>query len=102
MAAETVRSDYDQLKSSAQSFKSNAEAIDKMNHDVSSAMDTLQGGDWIGEGARKFFSEMNDSVMPTLKRLKDALDQSARVTSQISQVMKSAEDEFQQHLPPVN
>ena len=91
MAAETVRSDYDQLKTSASSFKSNAEAIDKMNHDVRSAMDTLQGGDWIGEGARKFFAEMNDSVLPTLKRLLSALDQSARVTTQISQIMKEAE-----------
>jgi WXG100 family type VII secretion target len=91
MAAETVRSDYDQLKSSASTFKSQAEAIDKMNHDVRSAMDTLVGGDWIGEGARKFYAEMNDSVLPTLKRLHAALDQSARVTTQISQIMKEAE-----------
>ena len=91
MAAETVRSDYDQLKTSASSFKSNAEAIDKVNHYVRSAMDTLQGGDWIGEGARKFFAEMNDSLLPTLKRLHSALDQSARVTTQISQLMKEAE-----------
>jgi WXG100 family type VII secretion target len=93
MAAETVRSDYDQLKSSASSFKSQADAIDKMNNDVRSAMDTLQSGDWIGEGARKFLAEMNDSVLPTLKRLHAALDQSARVTTQISQVMKQAEEQ---------
>jgi len=93
MAAETVRSDYEQLKSSAQSFKSQAEAIDKMNHDVHSAMETLQGGDWIGEGARKFFAEMNDSVLPTLKRLKSALDSSAKTTNDISKIMKEAEEQ---------
>ena len=93
MAAETVRSDYDQLKSSASTFKSQAEAIDKMNRDVRSAMDTLVGGDWMGEGARKFFAEMNDSVLPTLKRLHAALDEASRKTTQISQVMKEAENQ---------
>ena len=93
MAAETVRSDYEQLKTSAQSFSSQAEAIDKMNHDVHSAMETLVGGDWIGEGARKFFAEMNDSVLPTLKRLQAALAEASRKTTQISNIMKEAEDQ---------
>jgi WXG100 family type VII secretion target len=93
MAAETVRTDYDQLKTSAQAFKSQAEAIDKMNRDVHSAMETLVGGDWIGQGARKFFAEMNESVLPTLKRLHAALDESARKTTEISQIMKEAEDQ---------
>ncbi len=93
MAAETVRSDYDQLKSSASTFKSQADAIDKMNRDVRSAMETLVGGDWIGEGARKFFAEMNDSVLPTLKRLHAALVVASRKTTQISQLMKEAENQ---------
>ena len=93
MAAETVRSDYDQLKNSAQSFRSQAEAIDKMNHDVHAAMETLQGGDWIGLGATKFFSEMNESVLPTLKRLHAALNSSAQKTTQIAKIMKEAEDQ---------
>jgi WXG100 family type VII secretion target len=93
MAAETVRTDYDQLKTSAQTFKSQAEAIEKMNRDVHSAMETLVSGDWIGQGARKFFAEMNDSVLPTLKRLHAALDESARKTTEISRIMKEAEDQ---------
>jgi WXG100 family type VII secretion target len=91
MAAETVRSDYDQLKNSVSSFKGQADALNSMNQNVRSAMDTLQNGDWIGEGARKFFAEMNDSVLPTLKRLQSAMAQSAQVTSQISNLMKEAE-----------
>jgi WXG100 family type VII secretion target len=91
MPSETVRSDYDQLKNSSQSFKSQAEAINSMNQNVRSAMDTLESGDWIGEGARKFFAEMNDNVLPTLRRLHAALDKSAQVTAEVSQVMKEAE-----------
>jgi len=93
MAAETVRSDYDQLKNSAQSFNSQADAIDKMNRDINSSLQTLTGGDWIGEGARKFFAEMNDSVLPTLKRLQSALAEASRKTNEISKIMKEAEDQ---------
>jgi len=93
MSAPTVRSDYDQLKNASSSFSSQADAINGMNQNVRSCMDTLQGGDWIGQGARAFYSEMNDQVLPTLKRLQSALAQSARVTSQISQIMKEAEDQ---------
>ena len=93
MSAPTVRSDYDQLKGASSSFSSQAEAVNGMNQNVRSCMDTLQGGDWIGVGAKAFYSEMNDQVLPTLKRLQSALAQSARVTSQISQIMKEAEDQ---------
>ena len=92
MAADKVRSDYDQLKTIAQTFSSQADTLTGMNQNVSSCMDTLQGGDWIGQGAQAFFKEMNDSILPTMKRLQSAMTESARITTQISQTMKQAED----------
>lgn len=56
-------------------------------------METLKGGDWIGKGATAFYSEMNDQVMPTMQRLQRALTEAARITQQISQIMKEAEQE---------
>jgi WXG100 family type VII secretion target len=93
MAADKVRSDYDQLKTIAQTFSSQADTLNGMNQNVSSCMDTLQGGDWIGQGANAFFKEMNDSILPTMKRLQAAMTESARITTQIAQVMKQAEDQ---------
>jgi WXG100 family type VII secretion target len=92
MSAPTVRSDYDQLKNVSHSFSSQSEVLNGMNQNLQSCMDTLQGGDWMGQGAQAFFKEMDDQVMPTLKRLQHALDESARITQQISQIMKEAED----------
>jgi len=43
-------------------------------------------------GAQAFFKEMGDQVMPTLKRLQSAMTESARITQQISQIMKDAEE----------
>jgi len=83
MSAPTVRSDYDQLKNASQSFSSQADTLNGMNQNLQSCMETLQGGDWIGQGAQAFYKEMGDSVMPTLKRLQNAMQESARITQQI-------------------
>jgi WXG100 family type VII secretion target len=93
MGAPQVRSDYDQLKNLQKSFSSQAEAVAKTTQNIRSIMDKLQGGDWIGEGAQKFYQEMNDQVLPTLNRMYKALDEASRATAQISQTMKKAEDE---------
>jgi WXG100 family type VII secretion target len=77
----------------AQSFRSQSENITKQSQALKTDMDTLQGGDWIGKGAQAFYKEMVDTVMPTMQRLQRALAEASRITQQISQVMKAAEDE---------
>jgi hypothetical protein len=56
-------------------------------------VDTLEGGDWIGKGAKAFYREMGTEIMPSLKRLSDALQTADRITRQISQIMQDAEQE---------
>ena len=93
MSNAVVRSDHDQLKQIVQSFTQQADAINNMNQQIKSCVDTLQGGDWIGKGANAFFQEMSSSVVPSLVRMQKALTQAARVTNQVSQLMKQAEGE---------
>jgi len=93
MAAPQVRSDYDQLQVIQNTFSAQSDALQRMNQNLKSRTDTLHGGDWIGEGAKKFYSEMNDQVMPSLKRLEKAMAEAARITQQMSRLLKQAEDE---------
>lgn len=93
MPAEKVRADYDALKNLVQSFKQQADATAQSLQSLKGRMDTLQGGDWVGQGASAFYAEMNDQVLPTIRRLHSALQTSADITQQISQHMKTAEDE---------
>jgi WXG100 family type VII secretion target len=93
MASQTVRADYDQLKSIQSQFRAQADAVARMNQDVKGRKETLEGGDWIGRGAKAFFQEMNGQVMPSLGRLQKALAEAARITGQIAQTMKQAEDD---------
>jgi WXG100 family type VII secretion target len=77
----------------SQAFNQQADAIAKMNQTLKSCQETLQGGDWIGQGANAFQQEMNGQVMPSLGRLQKALTEAARLTAQMSQIIKQAEQD---------
>jgi WXG100 family type VII secretion target len=93
MPSDTIRSDFDELAKIGQMFSAQSSALASMNKRIKSAQDTLQGGDWIGEGAKKFFAEMDQQINPSLKRLEQSLADAGRKTQQIAQIMKQAEDE---------
>ncbi len=93
MPTHVVRADYETLAEIAQGFDREAEStrrtLDRLHRDL----DVLLDGDWRGRGAEEFYREMITSVLPSVKRLADALGQAARATAQISRLMKQAEDD---------
>ena len=93
MPSPKVRVDHDALQAIARTFGQGADATGKMLRQLKSAMGVLQSGDWIGQGASKFYEEMNSRVLPAVQRLNSALAESAKLTGQISQLMKQAEEE---------
>ena len=93
MPSNRIRSDFDELSKIGQLFNAQSTAIAGVNRRIKSAQGTLEGGDWIGEGAKKFFAEMEQQVNPSLKRLEQSLADASRKTQQIAQIMKQAEDE---------
>jgi len=93
MPAPRVRSDFDALQRISGQFKGQADTIRQMQKALKDKMQVLQGKDWVGKGADKFYGEMNGSLLPAVQRLATALDSAARVTTKISQVMKQAEDD---------
>ena len=93
MPANLFRGDYDQLAQIAQRFAREHDAAQRMLADVQRQTGVLQSGDWVGQGAQAFYAEMNSAVLPSLKRLAQALQSAQRVTAQISREIKQAEDE---------
>jgi WXG100 family type VII secretion target len=93
MPAARVRGDYDSLGKIAQGFAQGAANTARTNRTLTQAMDQLKRGDWIGKGARAFYKEMDGDIMPSMARLAKALESAARVTQQISKVIKQAEDD---------
>src|SRR5574337_356450 len=88
------RGDYGELQKIASTFGKEADAIGQMNKNIDSKMSTLKDGkQWVGKGADKFYGEMEGQIKPALKKLHNAMSEAARVTSQIAQITKNAEDE---------
>jgi WXG100 family type VII secretion target len=92
MAAPKVRGDYDQLKQIAQTFSQQADTVDATITDLKGKLDTLQGGDWIGEGANQFYQEMESQVLPHFNKLKEAMTEAASVTGKISNEIQQLEE----------
>jgi WXG100 family type VII secretion target len=100
MPAPKTRGDYDQLAQISNRFAREYEMAQRALNAVQQQVNTLQGGDWVGEGARAFYAEMNSAVLPSLKRLAKALQSAQQVTQQIGREVKAAEDEASRILRP--
>ena len=93
MPGGVVRADYDQLKEISGTFNNEAEASQNTNQRLKALIEQLKGGDWIGQGARAFYKEMDSEVMPAMGKLQKAMAEASRITAQIAQLMKQAEEE---------
>jgi WXG100 family type VII secretion target len=92
MPANRIRADYDELMKLAGKWNQEAQSCAAMLQSLRQAMDTLQGGDWIGPGASAFYAEMNGMIIPALRRLIAALEQAAQCCRQLAELFKRAED----------
>jgi WXG100 family type VII secretion target len=93
MPAPRIRIEYDVMEQIAKKFFTQADLTDQSLKSLGTQMGTLQDGDWMGEGAKKFFSEMNSGVIPSVKGLSQALMEGGQVTQKISQVMRRADED---------
>lgn len=91
MPASRIRADYDQLATISRSFQAEAEATQRTLQDLRARLQTLEGGDWVGRGAKAFYGEMNDSVLPSLTRLQRALAQASTVIRKVEVRVRQAE-----------
>lgn len=86
------RGHYQQLNDAAKQFSGQGDAVKQTIGDLNSKMQQLQGGDWKGDSADKFYAEMGDKVMPALNKLQNAMTEAATITGKIAQITKNAED----------
>jgi WXG100 family type VII secretion target len=93
MSNPITRADYDQLSQIAKRFAAQAQAQASTLATLTQSMQTLQTGDWVGQGATAFYNEMNEQVLPSLRRLVAALQTAQRTTRTISTEVKNTEDE---------
>lgn len=92
--AQHVEVNYDTLDGVKSTFDQQAQDIANMYSKISSQVQTLQGGKWKGRAATAFYNEMNQEILPAVKRLENAMNEASSTMAQISQMFHNAEDEI--------
>jgi len=93
MPAPTVRVDHESLAAIAKVFGRESDEFRKLGRRIKQTMQVLQNGDWRGQGAAKFFQEMESRILPSVKRLESGLTAARKTTERIAKLMKQAEQE---------
>lgn len=91
--SDRIEVNYEQLEDARRRWANIQSIVESMESRLRGRVDELVGGGWIGEAASRFGGEMNDLVLPKLKRLTTALQAAAETTSRISSTMSEAEDQ---------
>lgn len=88
----TIKLDFDAFKNIESSFRAQETATQATIGKLNSKIEQLRGGDWFGEGATKFFNEMDSQVMPSMKNLKKVLGEGDRVSKELEKIQHECEN----------
>ncbi|PJF21765.1 MAG: hypothetical protein CUN56_09385 [Phototrophicales bacterium] len=91
MPANVIQANYETLESVAGLFDNCTTITEDMLRQVLSKMDDLRPN-WIGRGADAFFGEMENDVLPQVRRLVSAFEESTSTTQRIIEVLQEAEE----------
>ena len=91
--ADQIRLQYDEMNQISTKFTTSADVIQELMTRLTNQMGELQGGSWIGQGADAFYSEMQEIVLPAVRKLSEALETSGTLTQQIVRTVQEAEEE---------
>jgi WXG100 family type VII secretion target len=91
--AGTTQVNYDDMQNIIKSLRSEEEEINQLLKQTQSKVESLHNNQWVGQGADQFFNEMEQSVLPALGRLGQALGVGANVAQQIINTIHQADEE---------
>lgn len=90
-----IRVSYEAMKKYQNSFRGQETAVQQTTQKLGKVIEQLRGGDWIGEGATAFFSEMDSEVIPAMKKLQNAMTEGDKVTKEIEKIQHETESSIE-------
>ncbi len=91
--AGTTQVNYDEMQAIIQSLKAEHDEIMQLLNQTRGKVEALHNNQWIGQGADRFFGEMEQTVLPAMGRLGNALNTAAGVAQQIITIIHQADEE---------
>jgi WXG100 family type VII secretion target len=91
--AGTTKLNYDEMQAIIKVLQGEEEEMKMLLGQTRSKVEALHNNQWIGQGADKFFGEMESTVLPKMEKLVMALDVAGRVGNQIMQTIHQADED---------
>ena len=93
MAARLRRVHYDEMSAIVKSFRSEQAEIEALLKQTKQKVESLHNNQWVGQGADKFFNEMEGQVLPAVNKLAHALGYAADTAQKIHEVIHKHDEE---------
>ncbi len=91
--ADVTKLNYEELQTIVKSLQNEEQEIKALMETTKRKVEALHNNQWIGQGADKFFGEMEQLVIPRTGRMVYALDVAGNVLNQIMNTIKHADEE---------
>jgi WXG100 family type VII secretion target len=91
--ADTTKLNYDELQGIVKLLQGEEEETKNLMAQTKSKVEALHNNQWIGQGADKFFSEMEGTVLPKTGKMVYGLDVAGNVLTQIMNIIQQADEE---------
>jgi WXG100 family type VII secretion target len=75
------------------SFRTEQQEIEALYKQTKSKVESLHNNQWVGQGAEKWFSEMEGQVLPAVQRLIRALDYAGDTAQKIHETIHKHDEE---------
>jgi WXG100 family type VII secretion target len=92
MASNKFQTKYDELDQLSGMFSSEGGVVGETMGKLKSAIENMRDK-WIGQGADKFFQEMESEVLPALGKLQNALNEGSAGTKRMAGLIHEHEEQ---------
>jgi len=89
-----IQYNYDELEGVVREFQDLSSDLQQTANKIMQKKEALRGGGWKGQGAEKFYQEMDDKILPALKKSSMAMDTAADRIRKKMDTMKAMEDQL--------
>jgi len=89
----TIRIEYDDMNMFASELARLDDDIKQIYGQMQTQCQTLQDGEWIGQGSNVFYEEFENTLTPALGRLSNALTETAHKINETCAKFDDAENE---------
>jgi WXG100 family type VII secretion target len=94
---DTTQVNYSEMEGVIKSLKAKEEEIMNVLKTTKSKVESLHDSQWVGQAADSFFNEMEQTVLPALSRLANALGTGGNVAQEIVSTIHQADEETQSY-----